>query len=542
MMKQLRFFLINSFAVSIVILSVNDLYAQNSVSSHANVELAWEQVINAVKYDLEIKSTKKTFNFSVKEAFWNGRLSPGNFKMRVRGRDKRNAPGQWSEYQDFTVYLDSSILLSPKSNENVISGSDDKQNLELKWSKVGFANKYRVNIFSNEVNFKKEIVTDKNTMKIDLPVGAKYQVNIQSLSDTLTSHPDKDLNYEFIVTGKALEKVNINPQESVYVRELSWDAPKYAQYYEYRIEKFDTSLKKYMLFQKVNQYASEKITFDPKWPGGQYRLIVKAQANNRIDSKVSAIKFTAKAGDRSLNAEALATLRQSIERLAGWYGFVSYMVTSVDYENYNYDLTNAKLSYHVVGGTTRLGLGHVKAKQSWGFLAAAELSHVAVQGFDKVNYSTLELNALYKFQSSDATLIRQTLGIVSKELPDVTASFDGSIRNSSNLKALGFRYGAELWYAITPKLGVQINTHVIPLVKKLKTRNDQDIMPTISYQSGFLASYRFSKNFTALFGYAYRAENIEYKTLKQSLLTPSAEKNAVRVKGHYLNLLLEYQL
>jgi hypothetical protein len=155
----------------------------------------------------------------------------------------------------------------------------------------------------------------------------------------------------------------------------------------------------------------------------------------------------------------------------------------------------------------------------------------------------LELNSFFKMKPNDAGEFRQTAGLVYKELPDVTQSNSGHIKNNSVISALGFRYGAEYWLALTPKLGLQANGHIFPLVSGKQTTNGQAFVPSTSVQAGFLVSYRFSKNLTVLGGYAYRTDKMEYKTAPSGAFpAPEADKNSVSLKGHYLNLFMEYQL
>ena len=160
-----------------------------------------------------------------------------------------------------------------------------------------------------------------------------------------------------------------------------------------------------------------------------------------------------------------------------------------------------------------------------------------------IGYNQFEVNSFFKMKPNDAGEFRQTAGLVYKELPDITSNIAGTVKNSSVLSALGFRYGVEYWHALTPKLGVQGNAHIFPLITGQTTTNGQAFVPSTSLQAGFLFSYRWSKNLTTLGGYAYRTDKMEYKTAPSTNFpSPAAEKNSVTLKGHYLNLFLEYQL
>lgn len=512
-------------------------------ASESNVELEWEGIPNAKKYDLEIKSTRKTFNFQVDEPIWAGRLSPGFFKMRVRGRDKRGVPGAWSDYQEFKVFLDTPELTSPASGSIIASNKNDIQSVTFKWNKVYAGKKYTFDIQGVDSTFRKQVELVEDQITMDLPVATKYVVKIKSANEVLTSSPEKENPTEFIVGGKKLSAPKITNPDSLFVREVKWSKPEFAQGYSYVLEKLDVRAEKYNVFDENKELRGEVMPFKKEWPGGTYRLTVRAIANYRPPSDPAVIRFNVKDGDRSEKAEELARLRESIERLSGWFGMASYLVNSVEYVNRNYDTTGTQLPFKAIGGSLRIGIGHMTKKNPWGYYLAAENSTLEVNGFGKVDYRMFEINSFFKMRPNDSGEFRQTAGLVHKELPDLSVNFSGTSRIHSTLSAVGLRYGIEYWQAITPKLGLQANGHIFPLIKGTRTTNGQPFIPSTSIQTGFLVSYRWSKNLTTLGGYAYRVDHMEYKTAPSSIFTnQQSDRNSVDLKGHYFNILLEYQL
>lgn len=514
-----------------------------ALSAESNVELEWESLENAKGYDLEVKSTKNTFKFQTKESIWAGRLSPGFFKMRIRARDKRGVPGEWSEYQEFKVFLDSPEFVNPTSGSIVASSNNDVQNVTFKWKKVFAGKKYTLDVQGLDSNFRKQIeLTDEKTT-MELPVATKFMATIRAANEVLTSNPEKDRVSEFVVSGKKLAAPKLVPPESLFVREVKWNKPEFAQAYSYTLEKMDVKSQKFNVVEEGKELRGEAMPFKKEYPGGTYRVTVKAIASYRPPSEPASLKFTAKEGDRSERAEALARLRESIERLSGWFGMASYLVNSVEYQNLNYDLTGTQTTYKAIGGTLRAGIGYVTTKNPWGYFLAAEASTLKVEGFGDIKYNMFEINSFFKMKPNDAGEFRQTAGVVYKELPDLTTNFAGTVTNTSAIAALGLRYGVEYWHAMTPKLGLQANAHIFPLIAGQKTTNGQTFVPSTSVQAGFLISYRWSKNLTTLGGYAYRTDKMEYKTAPTSTFpSPAADKNSATLKGHYLNLFLEYQL
>lgn len=519
------------------------LYPKFALSAESNVELEWEGIENAKSYDLEVKSTKNTFKFQTTEPIWAGRLSPGFFKMRIRARDKRGVPGEWSDYQEFKVFLDSPEFVNPVSGSIVASSNNDVQSVTFKWKQVFAGKKYFLDVQGLDSTFRKQIeLTDEKTT-MELPVATKFTATIRAANDVLTSNPEKDITSEFIVSGKKIATPKLTQPESLFVREIKWNKPEFAQAYTYTLEKMDIKSQKFNVVEEGNELRGEAMPFKKEHPGGTYRLTVKAIASYRPSSDAVSLKFNAKDGDRSERAEGLARLRESIERLSGWFGTASYLVNSVEYQNLNYDLTGTQTTYKAIGGTLRAGIGYVTLKKPWGYFLAAEASTLTVQGFGNIKYNMFEVNSFFKMKPNDAGEFRQTAGLIYKELPDLTTNFAGTVKNTSAIAALGLRYGVEYWHAMTPKIGLQANAHIFPLIAGQKTTNGQAFVPSTSIQAGFLMSYRWSKNLTTLGGYAYRSDKMEYKTAPTSVFpNPVADKNSAAIKGHYLNLFLEYQL
>lgn len=512
--------------------------------AESNVELEWEGIENAKGYDLEIKSTKNTFKFQVKEPIWAGRLSPGFFKMRVRAKDKRGVPGEWSDYQEFKVFLDSPEFVNPTSGSIIASSNNDAQNVTFKWKKVFAGKKYALDVQGLDSTYRKQVeLGNEEKTSLELPVATKFMATIRAANEVLTSNPEKDSVSEFIVSGKKLLAPKLIPPESQYVREVKWTKAEHAQAYSYVLEKMDAKSQKFNVVEENKDLRGEAMPFKKELPGGTYRVTVKSIASYRPSSDAVSLKFTAKDGDRSERAEALARLRESIERLSGWFAMASYLLNSVEYQNLNYDLTGTQTTYTAIGGTLRAGVGYVTMKNPWGYFLAAEASTLTVEGFGDINYNMFEINSFFKMKPNDAGEFRQTAGLVYKELPDLTTNFAGTVKNTSAIAALGLRYGIEYWHAMTPKLGLQANAHIFPLIAGQKTTNGQAFIPSTSVQAGFLLSYRWSKNLTTLGGYAYRTDKMEYKTAPNATFSnPAADKNSATLKGHYLNLFLEYQL
>lgn len=529
------------FKLSFILIALFYSFFAHAVES--NVELEWEALPNARKYDLEVKTPKKTFSFAVQNPTWQGRLTPGIFQMRVRGRDKRNVPGPWSGYEQFKVHLDPVETLNPLTDAIIQSKNDDNDKVTLKWKATPFAKKYIITIKSlDKADYSKTIETSKLSETLSLPVARKFEYQIKAYNEIVDSHPDKTKEYTFTVMGKKLESPDIVQNDSLYVREMKWTKPEHSTDFLYKIEKYDIKQKKYFPFNE-GQTKSTVLPFKKEWAGGNYKLSVKSQAKLRPDSDFASSNFAVIDGDRSRVTEELATLRESIDRLSGWYVTGSYLVTSVDYSGHNPEKNNVDTIFNAIGGTAKIGVGYMTKKKSWGYYSSFETSVVEVEGFNPIRYNAVDFNVVHKFRPNTAGEIRQTLGLLYKEIPDISNNLAQNQAISQPLSALGLRYGIEYWHAINSKVGLQVNAQLLPTLLGLKTTNSKPLVPSLSYQAGLLGSYRFTKNFTGLLGYAYRLDTMSYKANANTSTGFTGDSpNRVDVKGHYLNLLVEYQL
>lgn len=517
--------------------------AQDSIS---NVSLEWEEITSAKKYDLEVKSATKTFKFEVKKPSWEGRLSPGLFKMRVRARDKRGVPGVWSEFQDFTVNLDPVQIQAPSQFNQPLkfleSLRDDSFSVTISWKKVFAAQKYKVYIKSLTHNFSKEVETTQLKLSESLPVAQKYQVLVRATNDVVSTRDEKDQPIEFIIKGLKVPEPELQKLPNQFVREIKWSGANYPQQYDITLEVQDSKTKEFKVVDEKKSYLSTAYPFSENLEGGNYRFSVNANAQYRDSSKKVQTRFFAKKGDRSQVAEELFFLRESIDRLSGWFATGSYIITSVNYNSQNFDKSSSLISYEAIGGTGKVGLGYMTKKNPWGFSGTFETSRLGVEGFGDISYKALELNGIYKIRNGDTGDFRQTFGVVYKELPELLTNFSGTEKSFFNVTALGLHYGVEYWHALNSKYGIQVNAHAFPMLLGQKTTNSQPLVPSLSYQAGFLASYRYSKNLTFLVGYANRLDQLKYKTSTDSIFVTNEAENTVQIQGNYLNLFMEYQL
>ncbi len=504
------------------------------------ISLDWEPIPDAKSYEVEIRSTDKNSKEKPKSEMvqspnWTGKLSLGGYALRVRGHDKRKVPGDWSEDLAFFVGLETPVLTSPKGQEKVFSSSDDEQKVRFVWQVVPGANSYSFELSSKDGKFKKEKQLSDLNIEMSLPVAMEYSWKVKALGPK-GINSDSTAISDFSVWGKKLETPIIAEPKNTFVRELGWSRPTFAEDFDYQITRYDEAKKKWITVDK-SLTPNQQILFLQKWSGGKYKFTMKANSHLRQSSKAIEKTFTVRNGNRSPAAEEIATLRESIDYTIGWFGIASYLITNLSYSGVNSDRTPGNqlgLSFNgALGGTGRVGIGYLTPKTPWGFLTIGDFSGITLNN-NITTFGSLEGSAIYRYNLSDRSELRQVFGLFYKELPVIMGS---SANTSTVLSAstIGPQYGLEYWKALSPKLGYQLNLHGYLNALSVSTPNGNTLAPDLSYQLGFLASYRLSRLMTGLAGFAYRVDSISYQANDGST-------NRSSLTGNYLNLYLEWQL
>jgi hypothetical protein len=520
--------------------ALSALSAQSGERYRRNVEFEWDAIEGAQSYDLEIQKGDKTLKFTTKQSQWVGNLVPGMYKMKIRAKDHRGVPADWSPPEDFKVGLETAKLTTPKPQDQIQSGADEKYEVVFSWEPVKAAESYVFELVSDDGTIKQTETVKENRLTLNLPVAQKYTWKVNALGMGMDS--DSLAADQFTVLGKKIKSPTLVKPETEFVRSMKWDPAPFATNYSYTLFRWDAKAKAWEKVEQKEDMQETELVFPPDYPGGRYRFQIKAQNPLRVPSALAQMDFKVKTGDRSPAAEETATLRMSIERLNGWYTIASYLITMVDYKGINFDRSNSVINYSAIGGTGRLGAGYLSPKSPWGFLGIADLGGITVVNASNYTYASLEANGIHRRSLGDRGELRQQIGFFYKELPETIGKTSDAITAMNLVKTIGPHYGIEYWWALSSKWGFQVNTHLYPSLMKINTPNGQNIQPSLSTQFGLLASYRLQRNLTGLAGYAFRQDQISYKAEPGQGSAGSNDFNKVELSGHYLNLFLEWAL
>lgn len=553
------------FLISLI---VSQLWAQEVYKK--TISFDWDPVPGAVRYEVKFTNYKNgtpvvTSQFTTTNSYY-GAIPPGNYKMSLRSLDKRNVPGVWSEEVEFPVLLDKVKVSTPnKENVSYTSQNEDYQEVDFVWSPVLGADKYQLVIRDIESgkslfeNYFTEVAT-----RVNLPVGAKYNWSVIAL-DNADLRSDAETSGEITVYGAKLTKPALETPENQFVREIKWKENIFVANYNVELQKYNPSNKKWEKKVQEKTFKGNKITFDDKWPGGQYRIILQAKGNLRPDSDKSVLNFKVKNGDRSIAAEYTYVLRKSIDRINGLYANASWLLSMVNYSS-SYKGLNPK--YNVFGGTARMGLGWFRENNPIGYYANWDIS-----GFLKDDsymrsfvYHSLSGSVIYRKTVRTTDEFRVSSGLFYKEIPQTIADLDeiSSYFVSNNRSINGFKgtsnqvismagpqVGLEYWFSLTPKLGFQVNAQWYYSMMAVKLPNNgKSFKPSLSDQYGVMGSYKVNNKFTGLLGLAYKKDQAAYKDDSTSggkfqlgsadALYDSNTEVSTSINGFYLSMFAEY--
>lgn len=525
-----------------------------------SVSFDWEAIENARGYEVEItplnKESGKAFSFKTKEPVFNGKLNPGRYKMRLRSLDSRETPGSWSETTNFEVQFPSVKVLYPSQNQNIPSKEEDKDEITFKWAPIGGAQTYKVELTSEDGKVNEVTEVNDTEWEVQIPVSMKYTFKITAVGKEALSSEATSV-VEFTHVGKKIEKPVIEKPTNEFVRELKWSKPELAENYKVILARYNEKMGKWQKVGAPESVNEERMDFDPKWPGGKYRLSVQASAKFREDSEASIEKFEVKMGDRSPAAEYVSTVRESIDRVRNWYSIASWLITVMSYSS---DFGNGRgINFNAIGGTGRLGLGWFDEGTPWGFLGIVDMSGFFYQPDptrseqSNPTYMSMEASGMYRWNVNETNEIRSYFGLYRKDIPhsvpqDIESStWDTSKSQISYIGSTGVHLGAEYWFSMTPKLGLQLNAHYyqnLSVHRKPEYASSATVAPTLMY--GVMGSYRLRKNFTGLMGLTFKNESTTYLTSKTVTLSGTSqvitEGTGVsnRINGTYLSFFAEY--
>jgi hypothetical protein len=513
------------------------------------ISLEWESVLESHGYQLEVVQILKSGErkapllFKTDKNSWSGKITPGNYEFRLKSSDQRGVYGEWSPSTAFVVQPPAVVQEFPLIEQQIQTNEDKEYSLEFKWTSSSGAELYQFELYDeNNKLFSKQQINETQ-IKINLPVAKKYLWRVLPLVSNKSENTDEPpTSISFLLIGKEIKPPEIKQPESKFTSELRWTEPDFAKSYSYKLSRKNGN-KGWVKVIEVDESKPNTYAVDPKIKGGHYLIEVTAHSPHRLDSQIAKLEFDLYDGDRSAEGMNRAMLRETLDKMRNQYFIASYLISNLSYLGINKEL-GSNSRYQALSGTGRLGYGY-SPQSAWGFTAIVDYSGVII---NKKNYTypSMEFAIQWRKYLLRATRVQVFGGIFTRELPEV---FGGTAADSvevQNVGQAGPYFGFQVWQPLNRKLGLQLNAQTSIGMIKLKTPNGQSIDPSMSYQVGFLGSYKLSPLITGFAGYARRLDKISYKAVpydgtSSQNFAEAGDVNQVSLTGDYLNLLLEWE-
>ncbi len=285
----------------------------------------------------------------------------------------------------------------------------------------------------------------------------------------------------------------------------------------------------------VRSYTTEGTKVDARFPHNKnFRWLVIPYSAGQSDIKPPEMPEDA---PRLRVGLYIPLLMSASEEPSHLYGWGRYYTSIIDYEGRNYDL-NSKVSQPIYGGSGELALGYWHRKTHFGTLV-----HGGVSGFllgeNTHNYANAGAHIGYRHFMENGNRLRVWLGYTYMEFPEFvvdpfTKIFDYH-RVATGGPQLQISYMGD--FKTMPDYGWHGYATVYQSMQGYQTPNGLENVPRISFTAGGFGTYRWSDDTKLMLGYAYRQENIQYKSNDRTGLD-----NYSTTTGHYLNLSIEIGL
>jgi hypothetical protein len=518
---------------------------------YGRAELWWNPNPKASRFEVEISENEKVIeSHIIEKPEFNVPFKVGKFSRRVRARLGDGTIGEWSKSEAFEVLGENPKVLAPATDAQIETPETTESRVKFEWLRSRGAQKYRLDVFNVDKDGKQLASSysesDSETKaEPKLQVGKAYHWQITPIREDQTEIEKSVESGNFVLLGSQLTPPAIEVPASRYVNTLRWKPTDVNKNFDYVVERFDRKSKAWLKVDSKVSTTEQEILFALKNPGGRYKLSVRAVGEFRKPSNWETTTFQVQNGDRSPEASYSARLRESLEAPSGVYFLASYLISVLDYKGED-PQSDSSIATSALGGTGRLGIGYNPPKSDFGYLAIADLSGFRISGRN-FTFAAAEGHVVWR-RALESYALRSSAGLFYKELVEVRGELGRlEMADVKTVATAGPHIGFDLTKPLTPEYGIQLNARLYMSAMGVKTPNGKPSTSTFSYQLGVMASKKLRRFTTGYIGYAYRVDNAAYKSTtdddSSSSITSLASPDSIQrltIKGHYLNLMLEY--
>lgn len=276
-------------------------------------------------------------------------------------------------------------------------------------------------------------------------------------------------------------------------------------------------------------------------------IVVKLQAGDTYTWSVQAFSQFEPVREPAANAE-ISVAKESFkidpyirlnlstaEEPSQFYGWARQITSFANYDSRNWDTSN-RIQQVLFGGSTEAAAGYWHRKSNYGLLASGSISGFTILS-DTHFYNGASLLLARRKVFEDGSRLRLWLGGAYREVPEILTAGSATIFRFENISSYGPEARVSYMRSINERWGWHTFANLYFGAFGRTSANGETPFNNYSVSAGLQASYRYSEQTTAMFGYTYQAEEARYPS-QDVFKNP----NVARMAGHYLGFTILFGL
>lgn len=280
-------------------ISVSAEINQTSVDQMAPVDITWDKLPNAARYELEfVDSTGKSIKiFKSPNNTFKMKMKVGKYKIRARYFDKLNRKSPWSKLSEFVVEPEPVQL---KESNAVTAKTDPKHPqsiISIEWDPSRNAEAYQVIVYDKDLKIVKDFKVKKNSANFKLPPGS-YTYTIKVIGhNNITSAPAEYHPSINVDTGQSAMPEFVMDENNELKMKTDGQARiqgqlEYSPFIDedwYEVENYD-------------EIKDGFLPLNPSWKPGKYRIWIWAVTPGLLPSERVSKEFVIKPKEKDLES------------------------------------------------------------------------------------------------------------------------------------------------------------------------------------------------------------------------------------------------
>lgn len=462
------------------------------------IDIEFDAIENALSYEIElsqkIEQQKMVLDIYKSETpTWNKKVKPGNYFVRIRSIDKRNAPGPWSDEIFIPIKLSEVKILYPLK-EAIIDTDENEQShkINFEWLPTSGANFYRLLVY----NDKKIVIYDETSeltnQSVYLTNRGRYLyevIPLVSKEDEISKN--LNLNTFELTYGKLpAPKPKLSTTESSLI--ISWDESIEKAKYYLKILKISENQEEKLLTEKILNNA-ELILNKKQFTEGTYKLTLYAQKEGYQNSTTSQIVYEYEKNEIKIVIEKFTGIFDEEKRKVlnhTLWGFLSYPSLNYEFQNFENDtFSQQKLSgeSYEFGHMIKTNLSLLNSPVSLN--STLRIMNLA-DNYASALFIRAEALALLEKRFNEKILLLPAFGIFINKTPalvinrlDPSTAKEESFLNSgltSGLKS-EYRYNEQMIF----KAHYHLRANLIPISSLPENKQKLSFDHELSFQAGY---------------------------------------------------------